>query len=60
MYKLHNPKSDIDRLYVKGKGGGKSLLESEVIYKAEILYIKLIVSLCVCVCLFVTYINSYF
>ena len=39
MYKLHYPKGDIDRLYVKRKGGGRGLLQIETTYKAEIMYI---------------------
>jgi len=39
MYKLHYPKGDIDRLYVKRKGGGRGLLQIEATYKAEIMYI---------------------
>ena len=26
MYKIHHPKADIDRLYVKREGGGRGLL----------------------------------
>jgi hypothetical protein len=37
VYKLHNPKGDIDRLYVKRKEGGRGLLEIEVTNKAEIM-----------------------
>ena len=29
MYKMHHPKADIDRLYVKRKEGGKELLQIE-------------------------------
>jgi hypothetical protein len=36
---MHHPKADIDRLYVKRKGGGRGLLETEVTYKAEIINI---------------------
>jgi hypothetical protein len=39
MYKLHYPKGDIDRLYVKRKGGGRGLLQIEATYKGEIMYI---------------------
>ena len=27
MYKMHHPTADIDRLYVKWKGGGRGLLQ---------------------------------
>jgi len=36
MYKLNHPKTDIDRLYVKRKEGGKGLVQVEAAYKAEI------------------------
>jgi hypothetical protein len=36
MYKVHHPKADIDRLYVKRKKGGKGLVQVEAAYKAEI------------------------
>jgi len=39
MYKMHHPKADIDRLYVKRKGGGKGLVQAEATYKAEIINI---------------------
>jgi len=39
IYKLYYPKGDIDRLYVKRKGGGRGLLQIEATYKAEIMYI---------------------
>ena len=29
MYKMHHPKADIDRLYVKRKEGGTGLVEIE-------------------------------
>jgi len=29
MYKMHHPKADIDRLYVKRKGGGRGLVQIE-------------------------------
>ena len=29
VYKMHHPKADIDRLYVKRKEGGKELLQIE-------------------------------
>jgi predicted GNAT family acetyltransferase len=35
MYKMHEPKADIDRLYVKRKGGGRGLLQTAVTHKAE-------------------------
>jgi len=39
MYKMHNPKADIDRLYVKRKEGGRGLVQIEAAYKAEIINI---------------------
>jgi hypothetical protein len=39
MYKMHHPKADIDRLYVKRKEGGRRLLQVEAAYKAEIINI---------------------
>jgi hypothetical protein len=36
MYKVHHPKADIDRLYVKRKEGGRGLVQVEAAYKAEI------------------------
>ena len=36
MYKVHHPKTDIDRLYVKRKEGGRGLVQVEGAYKAEI------------------------
>jgi hypothetical protein len=39
MYKLHHPKADIDRLYVKSKEGGRGLVQVEVAYKTEIINI---------------------
>jgi hypothetical protein len=39
MYKMHHPKADKDRLYVKRKGGGRGLVQSETAYKAEIINI---------------------
>jgi len=39
MYKTHHPKADIDRLYVKRKGGGRGLVQIEATYKAEIINI---------------------
>jgi hypothetical protein len=37
MYKIHQPKADIDRLYVKRKEGGRGLVPAEAAYKAEII-----------------------
>jgi hypothetical protein len=37
MHKMHHPKVDTDRLYVKRKGGGKGLLQIEVTYKTEVI-----------------------
>jgi hypothetical protein len=37
MYKMHHPTADIDRLYVKRKGGGTVLLQTEITHKAEII-----------------------
>jgi len=39
MYKMHHPKTDIDRLYVKRKEGGRGLVQIEVAYEAEIINI---------------------
>src|SRR5215469_15712677 len=39
MYKMHHPKADIDRLYVKRKGRGRGLVQVEAAYKAEIINI---------------------
>ena len=39
MYKMHYPKADIDRLYVKRKEGGRGLVQVEAAYKAEIINI---------------------
>jgi len=36
IYKMHHPKADIDREYVKRKGG-RSLLQNGVTNKAEII-----------------------
>jgi hypothetical protein len=36
MYKIHHPKADIDRLYVTRSERGRSLLEFEATYKAEV------------------------
>ena len=37
MYKMHHPKADIDRLYVKRKEGGRGLVQAEAAYKVEII-----------------------
>ena len=37
MYKMHEPKADIDRLYVKRKEGRRGLLQTEAMYKAEVI-----------------------
>jgi len=39
MYKMHHPKADIDRLYVKRKEGGRGLVQVEAAYKEEIINI---------------------
>ena len=39
MYKMHHPKTYIDRLYVKKRGGGRGLLQIEATYQAEIINI---------------------
>jgi hypothetical protein len=39
MYKKYHPKADIDRLYVKRKGGGRGLSQIEAAYKTEIINI---------------------
>ena len=39
MYKMHHPKADTDRIYVKRKEGGRSLLQTEATNKAEIINI---------------------
>ena len=39
IYKMHHPKADTDRLYVKRKEGGRGLVQVEAAYKAEIIYI---------------------
>jgi hypothetical protein len=36
MYKVHHPKADIGRLYVKRKEGRRGLVQVEASYKAEI------------------------
>jgi hypothetical protein len=35
-YKVHHPKADIDRVYVKRKEGGRGLVQVEAAYRAEI------------------------
>jgi DNA-directed RNA polymerase subunit L len=37
MYKMHHPKADTDRLYVKRKEGGRGLSQIEAAYKTEII-----------------------
>jgi hypothetical protein len=37
MYKIHHPKSRIDRIHVTRRGGGRGLLQIEGTYKAEII-----------------------
>jgi hypothetical protein len=37
MYKMHHPKADVDRLYMKRNEGGRGLVQIEVAYKAEII-----------------------
>jgi hypothetical protein len=37
MYKMHHPKADIDRLYVKRKEGGRGLPQIEAAYKTEMI-----------------------
>jgi len=37
MYKMHHPKADTDRLYVKRKEVGRGLVQIEAGYKAEII-----------------------
>jgi hypothetical protein len=39
MYKMHHPKADIDRLYVKRKEGRRGLVQVEAAYTAEIINI---------------------
>jgi hypothetical protein len=36
MYKVHHPKADIDRIYVKRKEGERGLVQVDAAYKAEI------------------------
>jgi len=35
LYKMHNPKADMDRLYVKKTKGGRGPLQIKATYKAE-------------------------
>ena len=37
VYKVHHPKADIDRLYVKRKEGGRGLVQVEAAYKTEVI-----------------------
>ena len=37
MYKMHHPKADTDRLYVKMDEVGRGLVQIEAAYKAEII-----------------------
>jgi hypothetical protein len=37
MYKMHRPRADIDTLHVNRRGGGRGMLQIEVIYRAEII-----------------------
>jgi hypothetical protein len=39
MYKVHRPKDDTDRLYVKRKEGRRGMVQAEAAYKAEIINI---------------------
>jgi hypothetical protein len=39
MYKMCHPKSDIHRLYVKWKDGGRGLLQIAVTFKTELINI---------------------
>jgi hypothetical protein len=39
MYKLHHPKADVDRLYVKKQEGASALSQIEAAYKTEIINI---------------------
>jgi hypothetical protein len=39
MYKMHHPKPDIDRLYVKRKEGGRCLAQIKARYQTEIINI---------------------
>ena len=35
MYKMHNPKSDVDRLYLPRAEGGRGLIHMELSYKTS-------------------------
>ena len=39
VYKVHHPKAEIDRLYVKRKEWGSGLIQIEAAYKVEIINI---------------------
>jgi len=39
MYKMHHPKADLDRLYIKRKEGGRELVQIEAAYNAGIINI---------------------
>ena len=39
MYKMHHPKANIKRQYVKREEGGRGLVKVEAAYKAEIINI---------------------
>ena len=39
MYKVHHPKAETDRLYVKTKKGGRGQVQDEAAYKAEVINI---------------------
>jgi hypothetical protein len=39
VFKMHRPKADINRVYVKRKEGVRGLLQIEATYKAEIINI---------------------
>jgi len=39
-YKMHHPKADTDRIYVKRKGEGRGLVQIETALKAEIINIS--------------------
>jgi hypothetical protein len=38
-YKMHHPKAEVDRLYVKRKEGGRRLIQIEAAYEEEIMNI---------------------
>jgi hypothetical protein len=40
MYKMHHPKADKDRRYVKTGGGGRGLLQIEATYEPEMINIE--------------------